>query len=692
MKSKILFIGAICALTACSGPSIDMEAISNEAGNENLPEAVEPVELEFEYMDNSADPKADFYQFCNGSWIIANPVPDDKSRYSSFSEVSDKIDKRLKLILLDMSQEEHIDGSNEQILADFYASYMDTIHRDDIGTRHLDETMTLEFANSIEDAVGIGNVLAFHHPRGIGSLFKFYVEIDEKDNSQYVAYLAQGGLGLPNRGYYLNKDERSTTLRTKYKEHIGKVFALSGSEISKSDVDAIFNIEKELATNSRTQEANRDNNAKYNPHSAEEIASKYPNLDWIKYFDKIGLSKTDKIIVQQPEFFAHVDKMMNSVPIKSWSLYLSWKVLNKFETMMTSELNAENFDFYSRTMRGKKVMQDDWKRAIQRITMSPINEILGKRFVDVKFSEADKIKVNEMVDNITTVFEERIGGLEWMSDETKVKAKEKLHAFARKLGFPDKWKTYEGLQISDSNYLENSINLSQYRFNDKMEKLNNSIDKSLWEMPAHMVNAYYNPALNEIVFPAGIMQNPFFDPGYEDAVNYARMGAVIGHELTHGFDDQGAKYAADGNLQNWWTFEDSVKFAEKTEKLISQYNQFEVLDGVFIKGKLTLGENIADFGGLTIAYYAYLKSLEGKERTEINGYTNEQRFFIAFGQVWKNTIKDDELITRVNTDYHSPGKYRVNGTLGNMPEFFEAFDVKEGDPMRQSADKIAKIW
>jgi putative endopeptidase len=692
MKSKILFIGAICALTACSGPSTDMEAISSEAGNENPPEAVEPVELEFEYMDNSADPKADFYQFCNGSWIIANPVPDDKSRYSSFSEVSDKIDKRLKLILLDMSQEAHIDGSNEQILADFYASYMDTIHRDDIGTRHLDETMTLEFANSIEDAVGIGNVLAFHHPRGIGSLFNFYVEIDEKDNSQYVAYMAQGGLGLPNRGYYLNKDERSTTLRTKYKEHISKVFALSGSEISKSDVDAIFNLEKELATNSRTQEANRDNNAKYNPHTAEEIASKYPNIDWIKYFDKIGLSKTDKIIVQQPEFFAHVDKMMNSVPIKSWSLYLSWKVLNKFETMMTSELNAENFDFYSRTMRGKKVMQKDWKRAIQRITRSPINEILGKRFVDVKFSQADKIKVNEMVDNITTVFEERIGGLEWMSDETKVKAKEKLHAFARKLGFPDKWKTYEGLQISDSNYLENSINLSQYRFNDKLKKLNNSIDKSLWEMPAHMVNAYYNPALNEIVFPAGIMQNPFFDPGYEDAVNYARMGAVIGHELTHGFDDQGAKYAADGNLQNWWTFEDSVKFAEKTEKLISQYNQFEVLDGVFIKGKLTLGENIADFGGLTIAYYAYLKSLEGKERTEINGYTNEQRFFIAFGQVWKNTIKDDELITRVNTDYHSPGKYRVNGTLGNMPEFFEAFDVKEGDPMRQSADKIAKIW
>jgi len=692
MKSKILFIGAACAFVACSTPPADTEATNYETGNETAAEVVEPVELEFEYMDNTADPKEDFYQFCNGSWIINNPVPDDKSRYSSFSEVSDKIDKRLKLILMDMGQEEHANGSNEQILADFYASIMDTIHRDDIGTRHLEETKTLEYANSIEDAVGIGNVVAFHHPKGISSLFNFYVEIDEKDNSQYVAYMAQGGLGLPNRGYYLNKDDRSKTIRTKYKEHIGKVFALNGSEISKADVESIFNLEKELATNSRTQEDNRDNNAKYNPHSATEIAEKYPNLDWIKYFENIGLTKTDKIIVQQPEFFAHVDKMMNSVPIEAWSLYLQWKVLNKFETMMTSKLNAENFDFYSRTMRGKKVMQDDWKRAIQRITRSPINEILGKRFVDVKFSEADKVKVNEMVDNITVVFEERIGGLEWMSDETKVKAKEKLHAFARKLGFPDKWKSFEGLQISDSNYLANTINLSQYRFNEKMEKLNNSIDKSLWEMPAHMVNAYYNPALNEIVFPAGIMQNPFFDPGYEDAVNYARMGAVIGHELTHGFDDQGAKYAADGNLQNWWTFEDSVKFAEKTQKLISQYNQFEVLDGVFIKGKLTLGENIADFGGLTIAYYAYLKSLEGKERTVINGYTNEQRFFIAFGQVWKNTIKDDELITRVNTDYHSPGKYRVNGTLGNMPEFFEAFDVQEGDAMRQPADKIATIW
>ncbi|MBL4704923.1 MAG: M13 family metallopeptidase [Flavobacteriales bacterium] len=297
-----------------------------------------------------------------------------------------------------------------------------------------------------------------------------------------------------------------------------------------------------------------------------------------------------------------------------------------------------------------------------------------------------------MVSNITAVFDERIAGLEWMSAETKVKAKEKLSSFTRKLGFPDKWKTFEGLQIIDSNYLQNTINLARFNFTDKMEKLNNSVDKSEWGMPPHLVNAYYNPVLNEIVFPAGIMQNPFFDSGFEDAVNYARMGAVIGHELTHGFDDQGAKYAADGNLKNWWTTEDSIKFAEKTNKLIAQYNAFEVLDGVFIDGEMTLGENIADFGGLTIAYYAYLKSLEGKERTVINGYTNEQRFFIAFGQVWKNTIKDDELITRVNTDYHSPGKYRVNGTLGNMPEFFQAFEVKEGDAMRQPEDKIAIIW
>ena len=383
---------------------------------------------------------------------------------------------------------------------------------------------------------------------------------------------------------------------------------------------------------------------------------------------------------------------MVDIPIENWSLYLQWKVLNEFETAMTIALNEENFDFYSRIMRGRKIMKKDWERAIVKITSSPISELLGKKFVEIKFSEEDKVKVNEMVGYITKVFEARIKELDWMSETTKSKAKTKLSSFTRKLGFPDKWRSYKNLEVNDSNYLKNLISLSMFQFNDKLNKLNNAIDKTEWHMPPHMVNAYYNPVLNEIVFPAGIMQNPFFDSRYEDAVNYARMGAVIGHELTHGFDDQGSRYGADGNLENWWTKDDSIMFLQKTQKLIDQYNEYEVLKGFFINGKLTLGENIADLGGLTIAYHAYMKSLEGKERTTINGFTNEQRFFLAFGQVWKNTIKEDELITRVKTDYHSPGRYRVNGTLANMPEFFEAFDIQEGDKMRQPADRIAKIW
>ncbi len=685
MKATIFSaVITLSVLAGCSG-----KTTTNAANTDSDKEL---KSLEFEYMDTSADPKVDFYQFANGKWLEDNPVPDDKSRYSTFNVVNDKIDARLRLILLDMSREEYEAGSNDQILADFYKSFMDTVHRDDEGMKLLDNVKVLEFAQSVESTAGLVNVVAFHHPRGISSLFDFYIEIDEKDNSHYVPYMSQGGLGLPNRSYYFDKDDRSVKLRNAYKEHIAKVFELSQMSLTKKEVDAIFSVEESLAKGSRTQEANRDDNAKYNPMSAKEIAEKYPNFDWLKYFDKIGLKRTKKIIVQQPEFFAHMDKMVQDLPMESWRLYLKWKVLNEFETALTSKHNQEHFNFYMKTMRGRKVQEEDWKRAIAKITMSPINEILGKRFVDEKFSEEDKAKVNEMVDYITEVFDERIDNLDWMGPETKIKAKEKLAAFARKLGFPDKWKGYKGLEISSDNYLKNLVNLSKYRFDDKLEKLNKKIDRSEWHMPPHMVNAYYNPVLNEIVFPAGIMQNPFFDSDYEDAVNYARMGAVIGHELTHGFDDQGAKYSADGTLKNWWTKEDSIKFAAKTKKLVEQYNEFEVLDSVFINGKLTLGENIADFGGLTIAYHAYMKSLEGKEKTEINGFTNEQRFFLAFGQVWKNTITDDELVRRVKTDYHSPGKYRVNGTLANMPEFFEAFDVQEGDPMRQPEGKITKIW
>ncbi|MBL4704924.1 MAG: hypothetical protein JKY54_10400 [Flavobacteriales bacterium] len=375
MKFKFLLFLGVIALTACSEQTADIE------NNEN--ESVSSVPLEFEYMDEQTDPKTDFYQFCNGSWLLNNPVPDDKSKYSSFSVVSDKINKRLRLILKDVAAEKHIDGSNEQILADFYTSFMDTVHRDDIGVQHLDESRTFEFANSIENSIGIVNVLGFHHPRGINSLFNFRVEIDEKDNSQYVAYLSQGGLGLPNRGYYIDTNARSVKMRAKYKEHIAKVFELAGAKISTEDVDAIFGIEEKLAIGSRSQSENRDDNAKYNPHTAEEIASKFSALDWNKYFDKIGLTKTDKIIVQQPEFFENVNKMLKSIPINSWSLYLRWKVLNRFETMMTSDLNAEHFNFYSKIMRGRKVMEKDWKRAISKITSSPISEILGKQFVDV---------------------------------------------------------------------------------------------------------------------------------------------------------------------------------------------------------------------------------------------------------------------------------------------------------------------
>ena len=647
------------------------------------------ISLEFEYLDKTVSPNDDFYQFACGEWLKNNPIPEEESRWSSFNVLADRNNNVLNTILEKASTEKFENGSANQLIGDYYASFMDTVKRNEQGISLLEPE--LAHISKIETREDLIKEVAHLHDIGVSALFGAYVEQDAKRNTKHRLHIYQGGLGLPNRDYYFKEDERSEKVRTGYREYITNLFSIAG--ISTESKELIpFQIEAKLAKVSKGPVELRKVEENYNKTASGLFNASYPNIYWDMYLSERGIANVDTIILGQPKFIEGLNKVLAEESIEDLKTYLKWKLINSSAGSLTTEIASENFHFYNTVMRGTKVQKPMWKQGIASVTNSAVGEALGQAFVEDNFSEDAKAKIKEMVENITLVFEERISGLDWMSEETKGKAKEKLGSFAKKLGFPDNWKDYSSLSISRDSYYQNVINSNRFEVAENLSKLEKEIDKTEWGMVPHIVNAYYNPLLNEIVFPAGIMQKPFFSENYEDAVNYARMGAVIGHEFTHGFDDMGSKYDAKGQMNDWWTEADKNKFGEKTQKLIDQYNSFEVLEGVFVNGELTLGENIADFGGLTIAYHAYARSLEGKDQELIDGYSPAQRFFIAFAHVWKNNIRDNALVTRVSTDPHSPGKYRVNGTLSNMPEFFEAFDIKEGDSMRQPADKIAKIW
>jgi putative endopeptidase len=417
-----------------------------------------------------------------------------------------------------------------------------------------------------------------------------------------------------------------------------------------------------------------------------------PNIDFDVYLKRVGCQSIDTIVVSEPDALRQMDEIFMKTSIDQWVNYLSWCMINHYADLLDENFMKLNFSFYGTDMRGMTEMKPIDERCIDDLTGSPISELLGKAFVDVAYSDDAQKRVNKMVDNLLIVFRERIAKLDWMSDKTKGEAMKKLNSIGRKLGFPSKWKDFSGIDLTPNNFVQNIDNLSAYSVKDNFSKLNQPVDRSEWGMPAHLVNAYYHPLLNEIAFPAGIMQPPFFSNQYEDAVNYGRIGMVIGHEFTHGFDDQGAQFAADGSFTNWWTEEDLKLFSSKTTTLGETFSAFCPIDGHCVNAELTMGENIADLGGLTMAYYAYTLTDEFKKGEVINGYTPAQRFFIAYAQLWKINYTDAEMKNRIATDPHSPGMYRVNGPLKNCPEFFEAFNVKEGDKMRNPKDKIAKIW
>ena len=686
MKKNYLVLALLSGtlLFSCSGEKKDEGKEKNETGSK---ESREGMKNEMSFMDSTIRPQDDFFLYCNNNWIKNNPVPSTESRWGSFNELDEANKEKLHAILEDVSKNPGAKGSYSQIVGDYYNSFMNMEKRNELGIQPIEAELGV--VNAITDKASLVEAMTKLHAMGVSTLFGLYVELDLKNPNINVLGADQGGMNLPNKSYYFDKNKKD--IRDAYIVHIDKMFGLAGQEAEGAGKD-ILAFETKLADVSKSPQEQRIPELSYNKFSKADFAALIPSWDWDKYYEENGIGEFDTIIVGNPKYFGALEKLLNKESISSWKNYLTWCVLNNYSGALTEEILNQNFDFYSTTLKGQKEMKEDWKRAVSALTYNYISHALGKLFVEKHFSENAKNKVNTMVDNIMEAFRERLNELEWMSDETKKLALHKLESFGRKLGFPDEWRDYSGLEISADSYAQNIKNISLFATKKNFDKLGKEKDPKEWGMPPHMVNAYYHPLYNEIVFPAGIMQPPFFDEFASDAVNYGRMGMVIGHEFTHGFDDMGSKFAADGSLNNWWSEEDLEKFKERTEKLGDTYSQFCPYDDACVQPQMTMGENIADLGGITLAYYAYKKTEEYKKGDEVKGFTPDQEFFIAVAQLWKINYTEEELRNRIATDYHSPGMYRVNGPLKNCPEFWAAFDVKEGDSMRNSKDAVARIW
>lgn len=642
-------------------------------------------------VDTTVAPCENFFLFANGGWLKNNPIPASESRWGSFNELADRNNAILRKLLNEAAKESATRGSLKQKVGDFYHSAMDSASIEQAGIRPLQGE--LDKIESIKNTNDLLNVIAHGHKTGANPVYVTYVGQDEKNSTQYILYLYQGGLGLPDRDYYLKDDARSKKIREAYHQHIQKMLTLAGTDSvqAKKQAQTILQLETRLAKASMSRVDMRDPYKTYNKFSLPAAGNLTPNLSWANQFKQMGAPAVDSVIIAQPKFFKEVNRMMSSVPLNDWKTYLRWQVIHDAASALPHAFVQENFNFYGTTLSGTKEMQPRWKRMV-RSTDGALGEALGQLYVKEAFPPKAKEKAMEMVKNLQAAFKEHINRLEWMSDTTKRKAMEKLSAFAVKIGYPDKWKDYGALEISRDSYLQNLMRTNEFAVKQELAKLGKPVDRTEWGMTPPTVNAYYNPSMNEIVFPAGILQPPFFDPEADDAVNYGGMGAVIGHEFTHGFDDQGRQYDAKGNLKEWWTNTDAGLFKKRADVVVKQFGNYKVLDSIPVNGQLTLGENLADLGGLAIAYTALQKALEKSNPGKIDGFTPEQRFFLAWSQIWRTNIRDEALSQQVIVDPHSPAQYRVNGPLANLPQFQQAFGCKPSDPMVRSDSLQAQIW
>lgn len=652
----------------------------------------EVVTLDMSNLDTTATPGNDFYRFATGGWADKNPLKDEYSRFGSFDQLAENNKKQIKEIIENLGETTQQQGSIGQKIGDLYKVGMDSIKLNADGANPL--KTQLELINKAANKDDITRLAGEIGQYARNPFFSLFVGADDKNSSINIVQTYQGGLGLGEREYYLSQEDNMKSLREGYKTLIQKQFENAGytaDEATKA-AEAVMKIETELAKSHFTKEKTRDPEANYHKMNVSELDSKVAKFNWAAYFDGAKAKDFTEINVCQVEPLAAAVKLIDTTPMNDLKAYLSWCVIDAAANYLSDNFVNDNFDFYGKLMSGRQAMQPRWKRTVNTVS-SALSEAVGQMYVEKYFPAEAKKRMLGLVKNLQVTLGERINNLTWMSDVTKAKAREKLNTFTVKIGYPDKWKDYTPLEIkADESYWSNMVRANLFAYNEMIKKINQPVDKAEWHMSPQMVNAYYNPTTNEICFPAGILQPPFFYMNGDDAINYGGIGVVIGHEMSHGFDDQGCQYDKDGNLANWWTAEDAAKFKERAQVLVNHFNNIEVLPGLMANGQYTLGENIGDFGGLQIAYNAFVKTEEGKKTDKIDGYTPQQRFFLSYAMLWAGHIREAEIRRLTQIDPHSLGKWRVNGTLPMIDAWYSAFKITPSDSLYIPKEERADIW
>ncbi len=689
VSALALSVAISLGLAAC-GPGEPAETEAKTARQAVKQEKVLSSGIDLNNFDNAVRHQDDFYYSVNGTWLKDTPIPADKSNYGAFSVLNEQSRQALKKIIeAAAAKPDKAAGSSEQKVGDFYASYMNTDKVEALGITPLKPLLTeIAAAKSHQDIAQLTGKLLVS---GVSSPFGFYVNNDAKNSSRYAVYVYQSGLTLPDRDYYLKDDQKYVGNREALTQYADALLKQAGYADATRAAESVMKVERFIAENQWDRVLLRDAGKRYNKFDREAVNKLLGDMGFEGFAKGAGMDNVSEVIVGQPSYLEALGRQFKRFPVSVWQDYLAFHLVDAYAGRLSKNFEDLAFNFHDKTLQGIKEQKPRWKQAVDAAN-GVIGELVGQEYVKENFRPEAKVRMERMIRNLIKAFEVSISELEWMTPETKNAAREKLAKFTYKIGYPDKWKDYTNLEIKPDQLVGNYMRYANFEYTSMLSKLGQPIDRTQWHMTPQTVNAYYNPVMNEIVFPAAILQPPFFNMDADDAVNYGGIGAVIGHEISHGFDDQGSKYDGDGNLRNWWSEKDLEEFTERSARLAAQYDKYEALPGKFVDGKFTLGENIGDLGGLTVAYRAYKMSLNGKPSEVMDGFTGEQRFFIGWSQVWRRNYRDTELERRLKTDTHSPSRFRAMGAPRNIPEFYKTFDVKEGDKMFLAEGERVKIW
>ena len=666
-------------------------ALAVAAGCDSKKEAVMTSGIDLTNLDTTAVQGADFYQYACGGWMKKHPLTNEYSRFGSFDMLAENNREQLKGLIVEIAAGQNAQGTIGQKIGDIYKLAMDSVKLNADGVTPIQAD--LEKIASVKDKSEIVPLMAELAHSGVFPYFSFYVGADIMDSKSNLFQLYQGGISLGEKEYYLDNDDVTVNIRNKYKEHIVKMFQLAGFDeaAAKKKMEAVMDIETRIAKASFSAVEQRNPAANYHKMSLDELKKEIPGIDWDAFLNGIGVKGVTELSVSQVDPIKEVEKIINSLPVENQIAYMQWSLIDRAAGYLSDDLVAQNFDFYGKTLYGRQTNHPRWKRAVSTVN-GVLGEAVGQMYVEKYFPAAAKERMVQLVKNLQTALGERIRNLEWMGDSTKIKAIEKLNSFYVKVGYPDKWRDYTGLNIEKDSYWANVKRATEFELDYMLSKAGKPVDRDEWGMTPQTVNAYYNPTTNEICFPAGILQYPFFDMNADDAFNYGAIGVVIGHEMTHGFDDQGRQFDKDGNLKDWWTAEDAKRFEERAQVMVNFFDSIQVLPGLNANGSLTLGENIADHGGLQVSFQAFKNATKDAPLLVKDGFTPEQRFFLSYAGVWAGNIRDEQIRLQTKSDPHSLGRWRVNGALPQIGAWYDAFGIKEGDPMYLAPEKRVSIW